>query len=118
MDREIVQSIVVVLGYFVLAHVAIEVLLGILYTYIGKSRKPHKLTATLGWIDRAAYAALFIFNLYILIGLWFSVKVASRLIGGDKEFREEGERRNIYIIGNAISLALGILGGYLVKFLF
>ena len=88
-----------------------------------KKRIPNRFTAALGYIDRIIYALFFAVQLYSVIGVWFGVKIANRLIGrsgikSEEEYKEEGERKNLYLIGNVISLALGILGGILIKPLF
>lgn len=110
--------------YFCIIHRYIEGLMDRLWPYIreGKPREPHKLTATLGTIDRTIYAICFALgkHTFVLIGVWFGIKVASRLVGFTKienqeKFMEEGQRKNVYLIGNVISLTLGLSVGVLIR---
>ncbi len=123
-------AITIVITYFVLSHKLSESFIIKFWEYVSLSRVPNKLTATLGVIDRIVYAACFVIQQYTLIGVWLGIKVAARLVEfkgveltGDYKKDEEkirplGERKNIFIIGNLISLLLGIAGGYLIIILF
>lgn len=137
LTRDLVAfSIIAIIIYFVISQIYIKYLMGNLWTYIGEERGAHRLTATLGTIDRIIYAISFAFNQYAFIGVWLGIKIASRLINyrvdtfekviGDKteeelkewkekKFKEEGEKRNVYIIGNAVSLFIGISVGFLIR---
>ena len=119
----IILSVTAILVYFIVTHFLIEFLTEFLWKRIKKKRNSHILTATLGFIDRIIYALSLAFKAYVFIGIWLGIKIASRLVGytiinEENEFKEEGERRNVYLIGNISSLILGLGGGFLVKFLF
>ncbi len=116
-------GLLVILVFFVFAHKCVENLIISFYVYINseKPRDSNKLTALLGFIDRFIYAICFAVNQYAFIGLWLSIKIAQRLVQfkpvetkDDNEIRIVGERKNIFLIGNVISLVLGIMGGYLI----
>jgi len=119
-----VLSIIGIIAYFIKAHQFTEYCATNMWTYLldKEQRHVHKLTATLGYLDRAIYASCFVLNKYSFIAIWLGIKIASRLVGYTdiKERRdlwEDGERRNAFLIGNTISLVLGILGGILIKML-
>ncbi|MDD5045040.1 MAG: hypothetical protein PHU91_01295 [Candidatus Omnitrophica bacterium] len=123
MANNIIFSITTIVVYFILVHILIEFLMKYLWECIGKKRVPDRLTATLGFIDRLIYALSLALRAYTFIGIWLAVKVASRLVGytsiaGEDKIKEEGERRNVYLIGNIFSLILGLGGGLLIKLLF
>lgn len=113
----------ILLFYFILVHVLMEIILNVLWKYLGEARKAHKLTATLGIIDRFVYAFCFALGIYSFIGIWLGIKVASRLLPSsikakdENGFRFEGQRKNLYLLGNIISLFFGIGGGILIKLL-
>jgi hypothetical protein len=126
-----IYSIAAIVIYFICAHFIVEFIMFHLWKCIGKHRKAHRLTASLGFIDRIIYAVCFAVKGYAFIGVWLGIKVVSRLVSyrdptgkdmsmpeREKAFREEGERKNVYLIGNAISLVLGILGGIFIKVVF
>jgi hypothetical protein len=116
-------SVAVIILYCVAINQYLEVTMGLLWDYLCCDRKAHKLTATLGTIDRIIYSICFVLGEYGAIGVWFGIKIATRLISystvSDSEgFKDEGERKNIYLLGNAISLLLGISVGFCIKMLF
>lgn len=124
--------IAIIIAYFSIAQIYIEYLQGNLWEYIYEQKEMedegltfdevrggHKLTATLGLIDRVIYAICFILGQYNIIGIWLGIKVASRLIASTGvtgyKYIKEGEKRNAFLIGNAISLSLGIMAGIIIK---
>lgn len=119
-----IYSVIGIIAYFIIAHLLIENLMRNLWKYVGQERgkeeKGHKLTATLGNIDRIIYAVCFALSKYTFIGVWIGIKMASRLITytnitNKEEFQKEGERKNLYLLGNITSLVLGLLGGLIIK---
>ena len=122
--KNAIFSITSLLVYFILAHAIMEIILNILWKYLNEPRNSHKLTASLGIIDRLVYAFCFALGIYSFIGIWLGVKVASRLlptlfgVNDEKAFKFEGQRKNLYLMGNIISLFLGVVGGLLIRFLF
>ncbi len=109
-----------IIVYLIIAQVYIEQIIGDLWEYLGETRESQKLTATLGIIDQIIYMSSFALGQYSPIGVWLGIKVASRLVGvskieGESARKDEGQRRNVYLIGNATTLALGILGGVFLK---
>lgn len=117
-------SLLGVLAYPFIMHWYIERVMNRIWPYALKKRVANKLTATLGNIDRIIYAIGITYKMYSIIAVWFPVKVASRLIGNlkndskeseDESFKEQGQRKNLYLIGNAISLFLGISWGMLIR---
>jgi hypothetical protein len=124
--------IAIIIAYFSIAQIYIEYLQGNLWEYIYEQkdmeaqgltldnlRMTHKLTATLGLIDRIIYTICFLLEQYNIIWIWLGLKVASRLIASTgvtgHEYIKEGEKRNAFLIGNAISLSLGIMAGIIIK---
>lgn len=120
LKQPIIFYIIGIIAYFIGAHMCVEYLMKKLWDYIGIKREPIKLTATLGNIDRLIYAFSFVFKQYTFIGIWLGIKIASRLVSytniTTKEvFDDEARRKNGYLIGNVISLALGLMGGIFIK---
>ncbi len=89
-----------------------------------EEKQPAKLTGALGVIERIIYT-LFVFGgaaYYTYAGIFFGLKIAQRLITFSKiekseQLKNVGERVNVYFICNILSLAFGILGGILIRYL-
>ena len=75
---EIIKPILISI-YFIFAHWLTTQSVNKMYNYLSYKRIANKLTATLGCIDRLAYALLFAFDKWTLIGVWLGIKIASRL---------------------------------------
>lgn len=97
-----------------------------LRNYIGVEKEVAKLTPTLGCIERAIYTLLYIFGGYQFIAIWFGIKVAQKLVTftkienkiENKELpKKVGERINVFLICNIVSLCFGILGGLFITHL-
>jgi hypothetical protein len=116
-------SILGIVFYFIVVHFFIEWIMTMLWVYVFAERASHKLTPTLGFIDRFFYALSFAFGMYFFVGIWLGIKTTSRLINssdikGTERFTTEGQKKNLFIIGNAISLVLGVIGGIIIRVLF
>lgn len=120
-------AILIIFVYFTLTHKLVESFLIKLYEYVDKTieRKPNRLTALLGIIDRLVYALCFAIHQYNFIGIWLGIKIVQRVtqfksvtIDEHDKIRIIGERKNIFLIANLVSLVLGIMGGYLIQILF
>jgi len=119
-NRNLLLFIASVFLYFYAAQTYIRNMSNTVWVYIGKTESCHRLTAFLGNLEEMIYMLAFVLGQFSFIGVLFGIKIASRLIGFTKiektdDYIEEGERRNAYLIGNIISLGLGILGGIFLK---
>lgn len=99
----------------------IKKIIDCLYKYIDILRKENKLTAFLGILDRFIYAMGIVLKQYTFIGVWLGIKIISRLtihsdIKENNQIKEIGEKKNIFLIGNIVSLIIGIIGGLIVNF--
>lgn len=102
-------------------HVVVKYINKGLRKYIGAKDTPAKLTPTMGCIERAIYTTLTVFQQPALIATFLGIKIAERMITYTKlesssDIEKAGEHDNVFIIGNIISLGLGILGGLLILY--
>lgn len=102
-------------------HVVIKWLNFGLRKYIGAKENCAKLTPTMGCVERAIYTIFAALQQYQYIAIFFSIKIAQRLITytkieKDDKLEEAGEHANVFVICNIVSLGFGICGGLLISY--
>ena len=106
-------------------HCVVCFLNGRLRNYLGpEEKRSARLTGALGVIERVIYTLLILGgkDYYTYAEIFFGIKIAQRLITFSKienseKLKDVGERANVYFLCNIFSLAFGILGGLLIKYL-
>ena len=114
-----------VIVYFAAAYKFTDSLMNDIHDRMNLARKHIRIAATLGITERLIYALCFVVQEYIFIAIWLGIKIARRLLQfKDTDVTDNGRikliraYRKTFIIGNLVSLILGIVGGYLIQFLF